>query len=348
MLFTIVIPIYNAELYVKRCISCILSQTYSDIELIAVDDGSTDCSGAILDAIAKKDNRLKVIHKQNEGVGKARNEGIIKAKGRYIYFMDIDDMLSDSFLDVSASIIYQYNEPDLLVFGFNVVGIDYKERVHISNKYIDSREELTQCYTEDLFKVKYGSGFLWNKLFKRSIIYNSNIKFGTFRIMEDELFIIDYMKCINSALLYDKAFYTYYINNAGNSRSKYIHNQLEIITDVYYAFLDLRISLCIKDDEFRNHLDNRTFMALMNWIRQCVFHTDNPLSKQKKKTQLKNLHNGYIWQSIYTHISTQRLTIENKMLIHAIERESLTEMWIITKAYAIIRYAIKQVHTWLK
>ena len=165
--FSVIIPIYNAECFVQRGITCLLNQGFHELEIIAVDDGSVDQSGVLLDSLAQRDARLRVIHKCNEGVGKARNDGMQYAQGDYIYFMDIDDLLEINFFEDAQQLLSQYNAPDLLMFGFNVVDNEELEVVQIADKYISSKEELSSCYTQDFFKVRHGSGFLWNKIYKR-------------------------------------------------------------------------------------------------------------------------------------------------------------------------------------
>ena len=100
MLFSLILPVYNVELYLKECIVSILKQTYTDYELILVDDGSTDGSGAICDEYAEKEKQIKVIHKANGGSSDARNAGIETAQGEYIIYLDSDDyIISDRFLE---------------------------------------------------------------------------------------------------------------------------------------------------------------------------------------------------------------------------------------------------------
>lgn len=99
---SIIVPIYNAEQYISKCIESILAQTYRDFELILVDDGSTDMCGKICDEYAKQDSRVHVIHQENKGVSAARNAGISLAKGEYIMFVDSDDFITENMLEKNA------------------------------------------------------------------------------------------------------------------------------------------------------------------------------------------------------------------------------------------------------
>lgn len=118
ILFSIVVPVYNVEKYIGQCIESLVSQTYENIEIILVDDGSTDGSSDICDEYSKADKRVRVIHKQNEGVSKARNIGVDVARGRYIMFVDSDDFLSDKDVIQNAYDILKIDDADLVLFGY--------------------------------------------------------------------------------------------------------------------------------------------------------------------------------------------------------------------------------------
>lgn len=336
-MISIIIPVYNAEQYVERGVACVLSQTFHDFEIITIDDGSTDRTGEILDALSQTDHRLKVVHKCNEGVGMARNAGLRKARGRYIYFMDIDDVLADDFLEVANGLISRYHEPDLLMFGFKVHDNGVTDIVQISDQYISSKYELSKCYTFEMFKIKYGSGFLWNKIFKLEVIQDSDIRFLALPVMEDELFVIDYLKHTNTVCLCRNAFYTYFLNNAGNSRSKYVPNLLGILEKVYNAFLTLHSSLNINDEEFICHLNDRTFVALLNWVRYYEFHKNNPLGKDEKRCQLQKLRDSLMWQEVFAYECRKKQTLENRLISDAINRASLMRLGFITFMFSRIR-----------
>lgn len=340
--FSVITPIYNAENFVERGIDCLLCQTFQDFEIIAVDDGSSDLSGKLLDSLAQKDSRLKVIHKQNEGVGKARNDGMRYAKGDYIYFMDIDDILDPNFFE-EAQRLLQYTSPDLLMFGFKVSDNNILDIVQISDKYISCREELSSCYTQDFFKVRYGCGFLWNKLYKRNIIEDNHIVFTSYKVQEDELFNIEYMKYVETAYLCNQPFYTYFLNNSGNSRSKYLPNMLDILENVYISFLDLKNCLKVYDTIFLDHLNNRTFNAIMNWCRQHAFHHNNTLRYTEKKEQLKTLRENTMWKQINEYISHNPISIEHRLYTHAIQFASVCQLLIYVKTYSFIRTILNKI-----
>ena len=340
---SVIMPVYNAANFVERGMGCLFNQTFQDFEIIAVNDGSTDQSGEILDSLAQKDARLRVIHKLNEGVGKARNDGMRYAQGEYIYFVDIDDLLDSNFLEDALQLLSQHNTPDLLMFGFNVVDDRGVEVVQIADKYIGCKEELSSCYTQDFLKVCYGSGFLWNKLYKRSIIEENNIVFGTYRVQEDELFNIEYMKYVETACLCNKPYYTYYLNNSGNSRGRYHSNMLDILESVHLSFLDLKGCLGVNDSEFSSHLNRRTFGAFMGWCRQYAFHPDNAMDYAEKKKQLEMLRDNAVWRQACSITSFIPMPVEHKLYVQAIQASSVCRLRIYVALYSFIRTILKKV-----
>lgn len=178
-LISIVVPVYNVEVYVAKCIESILKQTYSNLEIILVDDGSTDYSGKICDEYASKDNRIIVIHKANEGVSSARNVGIENAKGEYIAFVDPDDYIEINMMEVllasitnnssSISICGYIIEPSNTIQNFSVQG----------NKYVKYGYEVTQDILNDYFP----KSFPWNKLYKKDLF--NEIRYPQNRVYED-------------------------------------------------------------------------------------------------------------------------------------------------------------------
>lgn len=337
MLFSIITPVYNAERYIERGMSCLFDQTFSDFEIIAVNDGSTDQSGDILNDLAKKDVRLKVIHKQNEGVGWARNEGLRHAQGEYVFFMDIDDLLDHCFLGEVSNLISRYHDPDLLVFGFNVSDNGNIEIVHIPEKYVESKNDFASGCTSFFFQVRHGNGFLWNKIYRRTIIEEYRIRFNSFRVQEDELFNIQYMKYVDTAYLYDKAFYTYFINNPGNSRIKYLPNMLDILGVVYNSFTDLKSTLGISDSEYMRCVNHRFFHGVMQWCRTQAFHPEDKRSIREKNRQLSLLNSSPMWKQAYRYSREVPMPFETKLYAHAIEAGSVCQLFVFVRWYLCLR-----------
>ena len=159
---------YNAEIYIKNCLDSILKQKFRDYEVIIVDDGSTDNSKKICEEYVKKDDRIKLISKQNEGSGKARNVGIANSNGKYMYFPDADDVLAENALQIMEDEI-KNNDADIYVFSYIELKRNNKEYKNekIKNNYYLKATEVRKEYEKYILEgPNYIQGATWNKVFK--------------------------------------------------------------------------------------------------------------------------------------------------------------------------------------
>lgn len=231
---SIIIPVYNVEQYLERCVNSLINQTLKDIEIILVDDSSTDSSLEICNAFAKKDARIKVIHKVNEGAGKARNAALEIATGEYIGFVDSDDYVEIDMFKTLYEKAEKYSA-DLVMSGVLFVdGNMFSQKGEcICKTYFDedtnfeTQEELKAlrmgivgAKPEDIDDSKYGMS-IWKNLFRHEIIKRNNLRFQSEREMlsEDALFMIDYISCIGKAIGISEAFYNYCRNEDSISKS---------------------------------------------------------------------------------------------------------------------------------
>lgn len=196
-MISVVVPVYNVEKYLDQCIQSILSQTYTDFELLLIDDGSTDSSGAICDRYAEQDSRVRVFHKPNGGVSSARNLGLDKAKGGWISFVDSDDTIKENFLH---DILPLQNE-DFVMDSSDVRSDCFK------NAFYDGK---------DVIKVAFSGWQIlcpWGKLFKKSIISKNSIRFDESGCLgEDTLFNLTYLAYANSLRTISCSYYNYNSN----------------------------------------------------------------------------------------------------------------------------------------
>lgn len=196
---SIIVPVYNAELYLRRCIDSILLQDFNDFELLLIDDGSSDHSGEICDKYALQDSRVRTFHKINGGVSSARNTGIDHANGKYIHFVDADDWVEKNIYSVIFTLS---NVADLIYFS-NVEHLEDGTVVTYSmseNSY-DLRNDIENVilYLKDNDAKYPFFGFTWNKIFRANIIKNNKIYFiNDFAFYEDEIFTDKYCKYIKS------------------------------------------------------------------------------------------------------------------------------------------------------
>lgn len=224
---SVIVPVYNCEKYLSQCIQSIIEQDEQEIEIILVDDGSTDGSSSICDEFARKDERIIVVHKENEGVSVARNKGLEIAKGKYIAFVDADDYL-DSKIYFTAYNEMENNNLDLIIWNYNFDrdGVITANQDFCNTCIIEENNAIKDVSATVLSPVVcdlptpnnkiVGMAFPWNKLFKSDIINNNNIRFTQGVILhEDVLFIYEYFNYVKKIELLNVALYNYRINEEG-------------------------------------------------------------------------------------------------------------------------------------
>lgn len=213
-MISIIIPVYNVQEYLDKCICSIVNQTYSELELILIDDGSSDESGAICDKWALEDKRIHVIHQKNSGVSSARNTGLLIAKGDYISFIDADDYIENNMYEVMLHDAAK-NKSDIVFCGYYEV--DGEKLIRVipeTTSMIDNKTAIKACVTGWQLTV-------WNKIFKRSSIIDSK---GQLILFNEDLFVGEDAFWLTCVLLNAKkitciknAKYYYRINRAGSA-----------------------------------------------------------------------------------------------------------------------------------
>lgn len=183
VILSIIIPVYNVEKYLTNCIESILNQKFKDFELILIDDGSSDSSGNICDKFSEYDLRIKTIHQKNRGVSYSRNVGIKLSKGKYIFFVDADDILEENILEVIMHQLVE-NNYDLIEFNYyNLIDNKKLENTKKSSLLLTSNEMIIKSFLDKSISIS-----VWNKIFSKSLVKNVifNEKYKNF---EDELFL---------------------------------------------------------------------------------------------------------------------------------------------------------------
>lgn len=287
-LITVIIPVYNVEKYVARCLDSVIGQTYKDLEIIVVDDGSTDDSGCICDAYAQKDNRIKVAHKENGGLSSARNVALDIAKGEYIAFLDSDD-----YLDVKAfeKCIDKLNKTgaDVCMFAHYTVNeencIDHTlpfERDFYQDKEI--QQEILPRFIgkkqgeNDLF------GFVCRQIFKRDVIGNLRFRSEREYYAEDIVFDIElYSKIHKFCVLNEPLLYYYYVpTSLSNKYRKDLFKKFQKLL----AFMDEKIV----QNKIKNGHERLLERAFDFALYGCInVKKGQELTKSEKKQAIKNI-----------------------------------------------------------
>ena len=211
---SVIIPAYNVEQYVERCVYSVTKQTYRNLEIILVDDGSTDCTGIICDKLAKEDNRISVIHKTNGGLSDARNAGIDVSRGEYISFVDSDDYIASDMIEHMMNAMCE-TDISMVVVGFWKQSGDAREYCGpTTERVVSSEEALKNIYIgHEIYPAS------WNKLYRRALFNNNRFAVGM--INEDSEIITKLLMECNRVALVSKPLYIYIIREGSITQSSF-------------------------------------------------------------------------------------------------------------------------------
>ena len=213
-LVSIIVPVYNAEKTIARCVDSILKQTCRDFELLLMDDGSSDGSGSLCDSYGERDPRVRVFHQQNSGVSAARNLALAQARGEYLQFVDSDDWITP---DATATLLRaaRENQCDLVIADFyRVVGERVSHKGDIDETGVMTREEFAACMMENPGDYYYG--VLWNKLYRRQIVEEHGLRMDpAISWCEDFMFNLEYIRLAQRFIAVQVPIY-YYVKTKGS------------------------------------------------------------------------------------------------------------------------------------
>ena len=228
-LISVIVPVYNVETFLMRCLESIVSQTYHHIEIILVDDGSTDSSGELCDSFVKTESRASVIHQEKHGVWHARNTGQKKSKGDFLMFVDSDDYLHVDTIKVLYEALVQYPACGLSM-------CKYKQTYTLDEDIREEGENKTEIWSVEHLIYRHKGAFssvVWNKLYRRSLI--SDIMAREYRISQDLDFNSRVFLRMDSLVLVDRELY-FWVQRIGSAtkRKNYDMSRLMIETDIYH------------------------------------------------------------------------------------------------------------------
>ncbi len=261
-LVSVIVPAYNAEAWIERCVESVCLQTYQNIELIVIDDGSTDKTGMLLDNLQVTKN-IRVIHQQNSGVSHARNVGIDLAKGEYIFFLDSDDWIEPN------AIHYLMQNAKMGIVPLIGYYNDYENKD--PEQYLFDNIESKEQYTFEIFEKLFCNidiNYLWNKIFDKAVLNKYAIRFDeNIALGEDLLFNLQYFLQMDEIKLIRKPLYHYSIWEKGSLSTKIYGNQLEIEEQLSRALLNFLETMKDKlHGKIGNALDFNIKLLMNNYI----------------------------------------------------------------------------------
>ena len=287
---SVIVPVYKCEEYLESCVDSILDQTFTDFEIILVDDGSPDNCGKICDRLADKHNKIIVLHQKNQGQAAARNNAVKIAHGEWLHFVDSDDLIHPQMLESLYNAVIKNNVNLAMcsaVQDKNVPNDFYADK-QINFETLETNENniLNLCKNE-----KYYYWVVWGKLIHKSIYEKQPLTEG--KIYEDNAVVCKWLYEAKKVALTHTSLYFYYVNTAGTTKKKFTENQL----DVLWAFkeqIDFFYSIDFK--KMTEHLATYYFEISANMLYRAK--TENakeltPLVKAKEK-EMKSLYAPYI------------------------------------------------------
>ncbi|WP_296878365.1 glycosyltransferase [Thomasclavelia sp.] len=312
---SVIVPIYNAEKYLFTCLNSIVNQSYSNLEIILIDDGSIDNSLNICNEFAAKDKRIKVIHKDNQGVSAARNDGIEYSSGYYIAFVDSDDYLELDMYERMMKINNQYD--------CDIVMCDcYKENNEKKEIFTHSIRE--GFYNHDMLVKEYFPTLLmtnsvdypptisnWVCLFKRKVIIKHKIRYKAgMRFSEDLLFGSQFMYYANSFYYMKNQCLYHYVLNENSVTHTYYKDKWKIMKQLYLAIDDFFRK--VTEYDFQREID----LSLLYIVYHCIGNIKNSLEDRKiKKCESMNILNDKYVKDMFKRIKINSLDINWKLKV---------------------------------
>jgi Glycosyltransferases, probably involved in cell wall biogenesis len=302
---SVIVPVYNSEKYLERCINSILNQTFVDLELILIDDGSTDNSPKICDRYVAIDNRVKCIHQANQGIAGARNVGINNSNGDFIAFVDNDDYLD---INMYKPLVFEIETQDVDLVMCRYYSFDDYGRQYLSTNFPKlgrySEEEIYQLLIlpgignklSEYFKARTMVS-VWRSLYKKDLLNKYGIRFKNIKIEDDQLFHMEYLFNISNAYVIDDSYYYYYYNQISES-ARYQPN----LIDIYQHNHDKMENL-FKQYNLYNEEVNERFISirLMSMITAIYREINTDTKKYNEKvSEIKRIINNGIFKENFT------------------------------------------------
>lgn len=287
MIFTIIIPIYNIEKYLSECIESVIKQSYKNIEIILVNDGSTDKSGDICNKYAEKDRRIKVINKKNGGLSSSRNSGIKVAKGDYILFLDGDDYWKSDFLNELSEVIRKNDMPDV-IFGDAINNLFNDGRID-EERYGFKSSEMNKLYGDEALKyiftkTKSNAWSACTNIYNTNFLNKNKLFFKEGILFEDAEWTPRVILNSNRIVLYETAFYMYrqgrlgsIMNTCSQKKIKDYLNVIKCWIEYSSTIKDQDLSIIIKNKFCNNYVYYLTYLYFFDeeFIEEIIREIDD-------------------------------------------------------------------------
>ena len=298
MLFSVIVPVYNVEAYLSRCLESIRANCFQDYELIIVDDGSTDRCAGICDAFASGDGRVRVIHKPNGGLVSARNAGIRQARGTYILYVDGDDWVSPDWMNtINKHLTEAPVMPDVLVFDAERVYNDHTEPYvsALPEGFYDRERLESQVFPRLLIdrERNYGDGAIhpaaWNKAYRNELLQKHHCMDEGIRLAEDNAFTFECCLCARSMVICRQVLYHYNKENPASIRSRIDPDRYKkLLRTLQYITARLRPYAPWIEGQLNDYYASRIIVEVFDTCQKypSLFGAARHMATQLKETRL--------------------------------------------------------------
>lgn len=339
-LISIIVPIYNVEKYLKKCLDSILEQTYENLEVILINDGSTDTSGEICDNYIHKFRNCKYIRKSNAGLGFARNSGLDEATGEYIVFVDSDDYIPCNSIETLFKNINNFKS-DICKGGFTHVdnnGEVLSKKIYTYKDY-DNRtiksEFLPSLIGSTAAKSDSIEMSVWGTIYRASIIKQNNIRFPSERelISEDLIFNINFIKYATSAVIITDVVYHYRCNN-NSLTTKYREERFDLCKKLY-----LEVTKMLTPYNYDKYVLYRLDKTFFIYLKMCFIQENPKISGKSKKDSLKSIKricSDEIVKNIISKYPVSKLGWKQQIFLYLIKYNCIEILYFCCK-YGVIK-----------
>lgn len=344
---SIIIGCYNVAPWLReKRLRDIRQQSDANIEIILVDDGSTDDTPVLLQTLAEEDSRIRIITKENGGLGSARNAGLEAARGEYIWFYDVDDEAEPHLVEKNVEWMTTYHT-QLNIFSFKATtpAQHLTEDVIFEEQLVESNEALHDIFLDKLFFMRYGNGFAWNKFYNRCFLENHGIRFGNQRIQQDELFNLQIYPLAQRVYISSEPLYHYFIYEHGNARSRYIPHRYAIYRSIFEGIRHFSEKWSLQDSRLEDYMHRRLYDGISQTILFNTFHPDSPLDKKGKKGEIMQiLHDPSVKKCIHYIAQQQPRSLEQRLYLKAYQNESFCAICWLRQIFGLLRNIKKQMN----
>lgn len=337
-LVTVVVPIYKVEKYLNRCLNSIVNQTYDNLEIILVDDGSPDNCPVICEEWAEKDNRIKVIHKKNAGLGMARNTGLDNATGKYVCFFDSDDYIALNTIEKAYASIQKYDS-EIVMFGMYSVDASGKiisADIPQTDKNVYCNEEIPKFVLPNMMgpDPKTGKRLGFNmsssgRMYSMKLINDHNWRFVSERqyISEDFYSLLELYQYVNRVSVLNEAFYYYCYNEASLTHS-FNAKRFEKVCICHKGMEEIYIK-CGYPIEVKNCLDSQFLGSVIATMKLLI---SSNLDYKLKRKEIKKIVMDKYLQSVLVKMNVKNESLLRKVIIFTLRKKNSLLTYALVRA----------------